>query len=111
MSPPTVKSKSKPKPKVRAKTASSIALAAICGLAQVESLKAQLKQTLSRATPVTLDASAVTRIDTAALQLLAAFVRARQAKGRTVVWQGVPACIEAAAQCLGLTAALAVARA
>jgi len=98
----------KPKPgsKGKTKTAGAIVLAAHCGLPQVEGLKADLKRALARTASVTLDASAVTRIDTAALQLLAVFVCERQAKSRGVAWRGIPTCVEAAARQVGLGAAL-----
>lgn len=96
----------KPKPK-----ANSLALTGDYGLPEAQALKRQLTTTLKRPTPVTLDVTALTRIDTANLQLLVAFVRERQAKSRAVTWQGVPTWLNEAAQRLGLTAALQVARA
>ncbi|MGH8270016.1 MAG: STAS domain-containing protein, partial [Steroidobacteraceae bacterium] len=48
------------------------------------------------------DASALQRIDTAALQLLAAFVRDRRTAGRAVDWRGGTAALESAAALLGL---------
>jgi phospholipid transport system transporter-binding protein len=89
------------------KQAGSLALPQDCGLPQVEALKAKLKVALSRAAPVTLDATRVTGIDTAGLQLLAAFVREREAGGRKVAWQGVTESFAEAAQRLGLAAMLA----
>ena len=44
-------------------------------------------------------------------QLLLAFVRDRQTKGKAVQWTGVPTWFETSVQQLGLTAALSVARA
>jgi anti-anti-sigma regulatory factor len=106
-----VKSKSKPKAKAKGTAARTITLPAQMALPQAATLKSELKRALSCGLPVTLDATAVTRVDAAMLQLLSAFVRDRQLNDRGVVWQGVPACVEDAAQRLGLGAALAVARA
>jgi ABC-type transporter Mla MlaB component len=76
---------------------------------QLEALKKRLNAVLARVRPVTLDATRLTRIDTAGLQLLAAFVRDRQANGRAVAWQGVPPWFAIATQRLGLAEALAIA--
>jgi ABC-type transporter Mla MlaB component len=57
---------------------------------------------VDEAGPLTLDVSALQRIDTAGLQLLAAFVRDRRAAGRAVAWGGRAAALEAAAVLLGL---------
>jgi ABC-type transporter Mla MlaB component len=53
-----------------------------------------------------IDASAVQRIDTASLQVLAAFARDRRAGGLALEWLGVPACLAEAASLLDLTTAL-----
>ncbi len=53
-----------------------------------------------------IDASAVQRIDTASLQVLAAFARDRRAGGLAVEWVGVPACLTEAATVLDLTTVL-----
>jgi ABC-type transporter Mla MlaB component len=55
---------------------------------------------------VQLDASAVQRVDTASLQVLAAFARDRRADGLPLEWLGVPACLTDAATLLDLTNAL-----
>ena len=59
---------------------------------------------------VQIEASAVQRIDTASLQVLAAFARDRRAGGLPVEWLGVPACLTEAATLLDLTDALGFAR-
>ena len=51
---------------------------------------------------VVLDAANVERIDTAALQLLCAFVRDRQARGLKVQWQGSSPALQEAADLLAL---------
>ena len=53
-----------------------------CTVAEADALKAQLAARLQESEPVTLDVSALQRIDTAGLQLLAAFVRDRRTAGR-----------------------------
>ena len=53
-----------------------------------------------------IDASAVQRIDTAALQLLAAFVRDLRADGRVVEWTECSTALRRAADSLGLADAL-----
>ncbi|HTX04430.1 MAG TPA: STAS domain-containing protein [Steroidobacteraceae bacterium] len=80
----------------------SLTLAAECTVAEAESLKAQLVRRLDEAGPVTVDVSAVQRIDTAGLQLLAAFVRDRRTAGRAVQWRGRAAALDSAAGLLGL---------
>ncbi len=80
----------------------SLALAAECTVAAADSLKSQLVGKLDESAPVILDVRALQRIDTAALQLLAAFVRDRRAAGRAVEWHGRAAALDSAAALLGL---------
>jgi ABC-type transporter Mla MlaB component len=51
---------------------------------------------------VVLDVANIERIDTAALQLLCAFVRDRNARGFKVQWQGSSAALQEAADLLAL---------
>ncbi len=71
------------------------------------SIAADLHQTLKKAlesgTPVTLQAHQVERADTAALQLLVAFMRAAHSRGITVSWNAPSAALRRSAQLLGLT--------
>ena len=60
---------------------------------------------------VVLDAANVERIDTAALQLLCAFVRDRQARGHKVQWQGTSTALQEAADLLALRCLLGLAEA
>jgi ABC-type transporter Mla MlaB component len=71
-------------------------------IAQVQTLGTTLRDALAQAQPVTLDAAAVQRVDGAALQVLAAFVRTAQARGVPVSWQAVPEALTRAAGLLGL---------
>jgi len=61
-----------------------VVFAADCTIAQGGDVKARLARALARPTCVTLDLSAIRRVDTAGLQLLAAFIRERRAAGREV---------------------------
>jgi ABC-type transporter Mla MlaB component len=78
-------------------------LPAECLVSQASSLKESLAGLLDEPLPVTLDATALQRIDTAGLQLITAFVRDRAGHGRTVEWQGTTPVLTTAAQLLGLT--------
>jgi ABC-type transporter Mla MlaB component len=81
-------------------------VAAECTVADASSLKAGLAKLLDDTDIVTLDISAVQRIDTAGLQLIATFVREREARGRQVEWQGAAPVLATAAQLLGLDSLL-----
>jgi ABC-type transporter Mla MlaB component len=78
------------------------AVAAECTVADASSLKVGLAKLLDDTDIVTLDISAVQRIDTAGLQLIAMFVREREARGRQVRWQGAAPVLATAAELLGL---------
>ncbi|HEX4268280.1 MAG TPA: STAS domain-containing protein [Steroidobacteraceae bacterium] len=80
----------------------SLILAATCTVAEADTLKAELAGRLQESEPVTVDVSAVQRIDTAGLQLLAAFVRDRRTAGHVVTWRGRASALETAAALLGL---------
>ncbi|HET7269343.1 MAG TPA: STAS domain-containing protein [Rhodanobacteraceae bacterium] len=65
-------------------------------------LHAQLGEALPRSVPVVLDAAAVTRLDTAGLQLLQAFVQARDERAGEWCWENVGAVLREAAAELGM---------
>jgi len=92
-----------PRRRVKVRDDGSLTLAAECTVAEAESLKSELARRLDEAGPVTLDVSALQRIDTAGLQLLAAFVRDRRTAGRVVQWRGSADALAGAAGLLGLT--------
>ena len=92
-----------PRRRVKVRDDGSLTLAAECTVAEAESLKSELARRLDEAAPVTLDVSALQRIDTAGLQLLAAFVRDRRTAGRAVEWRGSADALTGAAGILGLT--------
>lgn len=89
-------------PRRRAREDGSLVLEAECTVAVADTLKSQLARRLDEPEPVTVDVSAVQRIDTAGLQLLAAFVRDRRTAGRAVQWRGRASALETAAGVLGL---------
>src|SRR5262245_32720449 len=77
-----------------------LALSAECMVADASALKGRLAALLDTPQPVTLDITAVQRIDTAGLQVITAFVRERASQGRAVEWQGTAPVLAAAAQLL-----------
>jgi anti-anti-sigma regulatory factor len=81
-------------------------LPAECAIANAAELRALLLDAVDEQPSTTLDASAVRRIDTAGLQLLAAYVCERRSAARPVTWSGVPASLAERAALLGLHAAL-----
>lgn len=94
-----------PAPAVEPKTG-SFAVAAECTVADASSLKTSLAKLLEDSGIVTLDIGAVQRIDTAGLQVIATFIREREAQGRQVQWRGHAPALSAAAKLLGLDALL-----
>jgi ABC-type transporter Mla MlaB component len=86
--------------------AARLTLAADCTLREAAGLKALLLQTVSPADHVIIDGGAVERIDTAGLQLLAAFARRESAAGRRLDWQSASAELLGAGARLGLLGAL-----
>lgn len=81
---------------------SALTLTAECTVAEADAFQAQLARRLQEPGAVTVDVSELQRIDTAGLQLLAAFVRDRRTAGRAVEWRGRAAALETAASLLGL---------
>jgi ABC-type transporter Mla MlaB component len=70
--------------------------------------KARLEAALDSAGPLVIEAARLRRVDGAGLQLLVAFVREVNARGRVVTWASPSAELQAAAALLGLSAALAL---
>src|SRR5690348_3802754 len=64
------------------------ALSADCTVAESAALKSGLLEILREPASVTLDIASVQRIDTAGIQLIAAFVRERESLGLQVEWRG-----------------------
>jgi phospholipid transport system transporter-binding protein len=78
------------------------ALTASCTVRDSIALKSSLLDLLMDKNPVTIDVRAVERIDTAALQVLCAFVRDRKAAGGNVLWIGCTESFSEAIRLLGL---------
>jgi anti-anti-sigma regulatory factor len=72
----------------------------------INALQTELAERLDESGPLRIDGTAVDRVDTAGLQLLAAFVRDLRAQARPVEWVGCSDALNKAAQALGLHAAL-----
>jgi ABC-type transporter Mla MlaB component len=89
-----------------APSTATLALTAECLVSGATTLKESLAGLLDEPQPVTLDITALQRIDTAGLQVLTAFIRERAGHGRTVEWQGTAPALTSAAQLMGLTALL-----
>ena len=85
---------------------STLALAAECTVSDAVSLKERLAGLLDNPQAVTLDITALQRIDTAGMQVITAFVRERAGHGRPVEWQGTAPVLATAARLLGLTSLL-----
>ena len=75
----------------------------------VTALQADLAERLDESGTVQIDGGGVERIDTATLQLLAAFVRDLHADARSVEWIKCSAALRRAANSLGLESALSLA--
>lgn len=73
-------------------------------LAETSALKQALAPLLALEEAVTLDVGGIERIDTAGMQLLAAFVRERRAAARAVCLAGRSGALAEAASLLGLSA-------
>ncbi len=82
------------------------AVAAECTVADAGTLKTGLAKLLEEPGMVTLDVSAVQRIDTAGVQVIATFIRERESHGRQVQWRGEAPALTNAARLLGLGALL-----
>lgn len=98
----------------RERQAPSEAEAAVCRielgpalvLATATELHGRLAGLLAEPAPVVLDVAAVTRIDTAGLQLLHAFIEARRTEQRDSRWENLGAAVRDAAKLLGLQSML-----
>ena len=71
-------------------------------------LKKQLEKVFRRKSPFELDGSAIERIDTAALQVLAAFSRESRNRDIELAWAGVSDSLRNASTLLGLTQELGI---
>lgn len=83
-----------------------IVLAANCSVKDAANLKTSLCAVSAESAAVTLDASAVERVDTATMQLLCAFVRDRLSRNQSIVWRGRSQALHDAVRLLGVGALL-----
>ena len=81
-------------------------LTAECLVSGASTLKQSLASLLDEPQPITLDITALQRIDAAGLQVLTACVRERTGNGHTVDWRGTAPALTSAAQLLCLTSLL-----
>jgi len=88
------------------KEPSTLRLPAECTVSGAAALKEQLAGLIDDPLSVTLDITSLQRIDTAALQVITAFVRERAGQGRPLEWHGSQPVLTTAAQLLGLTSLL-----
>jgi ABC-type transporter Mla MlaB component len=103
---PSTARASAPAQTVETPPTTTVALAAECLVSGASTLKESLAGLLDEPQPITLDITALQRIDTAGLQVLTAFIRERAGHGRTVEWRGTAPALTSAAQLLGLTSLL-----
>lgn len=80
----------------------TLVVASSCTVKDAAQFKMDLCACLESADCVVLDVANVERIDTAALQLLCAFVRDRHARGLKVEWRGHSATLLEAAELLDM---------
>lgn len=80
-----------------------VTLGSNCTVKDAAALKQSLCAVLNSEAAVIIDVGAVDRIDTAAIQLLCAFVRQRAADAHSVMWRGTPAALREAAGLLGVS--------
>lgn len=85
-----------------------VKLTASCTIRDCAALKADLSAVLAMPAPVSIDVSALERIDTAGMQLLCAFVRDRQQRELAVTWSGMSAALTEAARLLGVDRVLGI---
>jgi ABC-type transporter Mla MlaB component len=78
-----------------------IALASNCSVKDAAALKTTLQGAEQSEAAVTIDVTAVERIDTATMQLLCAFVRDRHGRNQNVQWRGSSAALDEAVKLLG----------
>jgi anti-anti-sigma regulatory factor len=84
---------------------SAVSLGDTLTIAEAASMHSDLMKRLGEKQTV-LDASALTRVDTAGLQLLASFVRTAEARGARIEWRGAQPALRESARRLGLEGAL-----
>jgi anti-anti-sigma regulatory factor len=99
----------RPKRGARPQRGRVLALAPDLTVADAAALKVRLSRLLGVPGQVSVDAGETRRIDTACFQLLFAFVRDRQAAGKSVAWSATNPEFTSTARTLGLAGALGLA--
>jgi anti-anti-sigma regulatory factor len=89
--------------------ANCVVLPAICTLKEAVGVKALLMEGLDASGNVEIDGGAIERVDTSALQLLAAFVHDMTEAGRLVTWVGATDELKRSVWQLGMARELALA--
>lgn len=84
----------------------NVTLEGVVNIAKVESLYHDFEEILKHGTPTVIDATEVSRVDTAALQLMASFIQSMEAAEVDVSWKEVAEELTAAAMLTGLDKAL-----
>lgn len=84
----------------------NIKLGGVVNIAKAEALFHEMEGILLKGHPAKIHALEVSRVDTAALQLIASFIADMNTAGCTVKWAGVSDEITAAAKLLGMASAL-----
>lgn len=85
-----------------------LVLQADCTLREAAALKSRLLELLPGPQGATLEGGGVQRIDTAGLQLLAAFAQRERAAGRPLAWASASEVLRDAGNRLGLAAVLSL---
>lgn len=83
-----------------------VVLGSNCSVKDAAALKSSLCAFANHGDAVTLDVSAVERVDTATMQLLCAFARDRSGRNQSVAWRGESAALQDAVRLLGVGALL-----
>lgn len=78
----------------------------VIDIATTAELRTQLLAALESKQPVVLDAAQVERADTAALQMLSAFIQDANAQQQTVQWKAPSEALSVSAELLGLLSLL-----
>lgn len=85
-----------------------VVLAANCSVKDAAALKTSLCTFAKHGDAVTLDVSAVERVDTATMQLLCAFVRDRSGRNQSVTWRGESQALQDAVRLLGVSTLMGI---
>jgi len=84
----------------------NIKLDSVVNIAKAEALFHEMEEIVRKGHPTKIHALGVSRVDTAALQLIASFIAHMNTAGCTVKWEGVSDELTAAAKLLGMEPAL-----